>query len=98
MQYIEHMGQKHLNIKIYGRVQGVFFRHSAQQKAEELEITGFARNEDDDTVYIEAESKEENLKKFLDWCHQGPPFASVEKVEFKFKSELKNFKEFEIIR
>jgi acylphosphatase len=89
---------KHLNIKIYGRVQGVFFRHSAKQKAEELNIKGFAKNEPDGTVYIEAEGEEENLKKFLDWCYQGPPMASVKKVEFEFSSEIKNFSEFVILR
>jgi len=88
---------KHLNIKIFGRVQGVFFRHSAKQKAEELNIKGFVRNEPDGTVYIEAEGEEENLKQFLDWCHQGPILASVKKVEFEFKSEIKNFSEFVIL-
>ena len=73
---------KHLNIKILGRVQGVFFRHSAKQKAEELNIKGFARNEPDGAVYIEAEGIEENLKQFLDWCHYGPLLASVKKLEF----------------
>ncbi len=87
---------KHLNIKVFGRVQGVFFRHTAKQKAKELNIIGFARNESDSSVYIEAEGKEENLKKFLDWCHQGSAFAEVEKVEFEFKPEIKNFNDFVI--
>lgn len=88
--------RKHLNIKIFGQVQGVFFRHSAKQKARELEIKGFARNESDSSVYIEAEAEEENLKKFLEWCHQGPAPASVEKVQFEFKSEIQNFSDFTI--
>jgi len=89
---------KHLNIKIYGRVQGVLFRHSAKQKAEQLNIKGFAKNEPDGTVYIEAEGEEENLKQFLDWCYQGPILASVKRVEFEFSSEIKNFSEFVILR
>jgi len=89
--------RRHLNIKIHGRVQGVFFRHSAKQKAKELGIKGFAQNEPDDTVYIEAEGEEINLKQFLDWCRRGPTFARVEKVESEFKSELQNFNEFVII-
>jgi len=88
---------KHLNIKIFGRVQRVFFRHSAKQKAEELDIKGSVRNEPDGAVYIEAEGKEENLKQFLDWCHQGPDSAKVEKVEFKFAPEIKNFPDFVIM-
>ena len=89
--------RRHLNIKIHGRVQGVFFRHSAKQKAKELAIKGFAQNEPDGAVYIEAEGEEINLKQFLDWCRRGPTFARVEKVESEFKSELQNFNEFVII-
>lgn len=89
--------RKHLNIRVFGQVQGVFFRHSARQKAEELGIKGFAKNEPDDSVYIEAEGEEENLKKFLDWCYQGPAFAQVKKVESKFSSEIKIFNEFMIL-
>ncbi len=85
---------QHLNIKIYGKVQGVFFRHSARQKASELNINGFAKNELDGTVYIEAEGKEDNLKSFLKWCHQGPQLASVNKVESEFRPEIKNFTDF----
>jgi acylphosphatase len=88
--------KKHLNIKVYGRVQGVFFRHSAKQKARELGVKGFVRNEPDNTVYIEAEGEEENLKQFLDWCHKGPFLASVKKVEVK-ESEMKNFNDFVIL-
>lgn len=89
--------RRHLNIKIYGRVQGVFFRHYAKQKAKELGIKGFTQNEPDNTVYIEAEGEEKNLKQFLDWCHQGSSSALVKKVEFEFKSELQNFNDFVIL-
>ncbi len=87
---------KHLNIKIYGQVQGVFFRHSAREKARELKVSGFARNEPDGAVYIEVEGEEENLEAFLAWCRKGPPSASVEKVEHEWSDELKHFRGFEI--
>lgn len=86
---------KHLNIKVYGRVQGVFFRYSAKDAAEKLSVKGFARNEDISSVYIEAEGEEENLDQFLNWCKNGPPHAKVEKIDVS-ESELKNFSEFEV--
>ncbi len=89
--------QKHLNVKISGRVQGVFFRYSAKRKAEKLDIMGFARNEPDGTVYIEAEGEEKTLKQFLAWCRKGPAFARVEKVESEFDPETKKFIDFVII-
>lgn len=86
---------KHLDIKVYGLVQGIFFRITAKEEAEKLNITGFARNKADGSVYIEAEGEEENLDKFIRWCHKGPPVAKVEKVEVT-ESPLKNFSGFEL--
>jgi acylphosphatase len=69
--------RKHLSIRVEGRVQGVFYRASARQKATELGLHGFARNEDDGSVYIEVEGEEQALNEFLQWCKTGPPRAEV---------------------
>ncbi len=84
---------EHLNIKIYGIVQGVFFRTSAKKEAENLNISGFVRNESDGTVYIEVEGKKKSLDKFLQWCKDGPEAAQVEKIEVS-AGPLKNFSGF----
>ena len=84
---------RHLNIRVFGRVQGVFFRDSVRQKAEELGIKGFVRNEPDGAVYIEAEEPEETLEKLVNWCWEGPEPAKVDKVEIE-ESDIKGFKEF----
>lgn len=84
---------KHLNIKISGFVQGVFFRVSAKEKAEKLRIKGFARNEEDGSVYIEAEGDKDSLDKFLAWCNDGSEAATVEKIEVT-EGPLKNFSSF----
>ncbi len=84
---------KHLNIKVYGQVQAVFFRTTAKEEAEKLGITGFARNERDGTVYIEAEGIDESLEKFLQWCKNGPEAALVKKIEVA-EGPLKNFSDF----
>lgn len=86
---------KHLNIRIHGRVQGVFFRQSAKETAKRLGVDGFARNEPDGTVYIEAEGDEEALERFRNWCEQGPEFANVERVESE-SGEVKDYGGFEI--
>lgn len=88
-------GTKHFNICITGRVQMVFFRFSAKEKAERLDIRGFARNEPDGSVYIEAEGDENALKKFIYWCRSGPPSAKVEKIKTQ-DAELKNFTAFHV--
>jgi acylphosphatase len=91
------MNKKHYNIRVYGKVQGVFFRASARHHAELLDITGFAQNEDDGSVFLEVEGTEENLKLFLKWCSDGPERAEVTKVECA-EGLLKNFKSFDVNR
>lgn len=87
---------KHLNIKIFGRVQGVSFRYYAREEALKLDLCGFVQNISDGTVCIEAEGEEKNLQKFLDWCRRGTDAARVEKIEFAFSADLKKFIEFEV--
>ncbi|MEJ8758471.1 acylphosphatase [Pontibacter sp. H259] len=86
---------KRVSMKVYGKVQGVFFRASTQEKAEALGLTGFVRNEPDGTVYLEAEGDPETIKQLEAWAHRGPEHARVEKVEIKELSELAGFKKFE---
>lgn len=83
-------------IKIYGRVQGVFFRDSARRRAEKLGLVGFVKNESDGGVMILAEGGEENLKRLVDWCYNGPMLARVDRVEVKWEEAKGEFKKFEI--
>ena len=84
-------------IKVSGRVQGVFFRASTKNKADELDIKGFVRNEPDGSVYIEAEGEESNMIQFEAWCAQGPRNAIVEQCNVS-KTEVKGFSEFTVRR
>lgn len=87
---------KHLNIRIFGNVQGVFFRHSAKIKADELGLKGFAQNEEGGSVFIEIEGEEQNLDEFLNWCHKGTEGARVDEVEV-VEGSVKHFTDFSII-
>jgi acylphosphatase len=89
------MTAKHITIK--GRVQGVFFRRNAQQKADELNITGWVKNMEDDTVEIVAQGEENELQQFIEWCKEGPSKAIVENVEIKEKETDKSFRRFSIV-
>jgi len=70
-----------VKIKIYGLVQGVFFRESAKEKAKELNIFCNPQNMADGTVEIAAEGEEKNVLQFIEWCKIGPVYAKIEKVE-----------------
>lgn len=83
-------------IKIFGLVQGVFFRHSAKMEAEKLGLVGYVKNAPDGSVGIVACGGEEKLKEFINWCRQGPDLANVEKVETKGLPS-REFQDFQII-
>jgi len=86
---------EHRTIRVHGRVQGVFFRASAQARAERLGLVGFARNEPDGSVSIEAEGETSALDEFVGWCNTGPTLAEVTHVEVENGSP-KHFTEFEV--
>ncbi|MEK7254097.1 MAG: acylphosphatase [Bacteroidota bacterium] len=89
--------QKHVNLKITGKVQGVWFRGSTQQKARELGVKGTVRNLPDGSVFVEAEGEEEVLQQFIAWCHRGSDHARVEKVEVE-AGGWQGFERFEVVR
>ena len=48
----------HLKIHVTGKVQGVSYRQAAKKIAGQLGIAGYARNETDGSVTLEAEGSE----------------------------------------
>ena len=64
-------------IRVTGRVQGVWFRVSAEREAYRLGVSGFARNERDGSVTIEAEGPAAIVDAMVSWCRIGPPRAQV---------------------
>lgn len=70
-----------VRIIVSGRVQGVFFRASARDEARRLGIGGFARNQPDGSVLIEAEGPSRAVARFREWCAVGPPRANVEDID-----------------
>lgn len=88
---------KHYNITVSGKVQGVFYRQSTVERANQLGLNGFVRNETNGNVYIEAEGNEDALHKLADWCRKGPPRAEVSDLKIS-EGELKGFTSFELTR
>lgn len=86
-----------ISITITGKVQGVYFRQSAKEKALELGLSGQAKNLRDGNVHIIATGTQEQLADFTDWCKKGPPRAVVAGVEIT-ELPLKLFDHFTIER
>ncbi len=88
--------EKQAVLKIYGRVQGVFYRDSARRKAKKMGLAGWAQNQADGSVKIVAQGEEQTLKEFVDWCYNGPILAKVDEIETEWSKPEKKLKNFEI--
>lgn len=69
------------HLKIFGRVQGVFFRESMCREAQQLAITGWVRNCRDGTVEAVVQGTPAAVAAMVDWAKSGPDLARVEHVE-----------------
>ena len=85
-----------LRIIVHGRVQGVFFRAHAMEKAHSLGLAGWVRNAPGGTVEIVAEGEREPLQKFLMWCSVGSPAANVQRIEERWEKASGEFGKFGI--
>lgn len=88
--------RKRVIILVSGLVQGIFYRSNTLEKAKELNLTGWVKNEFSSSVKIVAEGEEENLEKFIEWTKQGPALAKVDKIEVEWERDRGKFKDFEI--
>lgn len=70
-------------IDIHGKVQGVYYRKSTAEKARELGLVGWVKNESDGSVKCEAEGTVEQLQALAQWMEQGPPLAVVLRVDIR---------------
>lgn len=67
-------------VRVYGRVQGVFFRQWAVNQARALGVSGWVRNCPDGTVEAQVQGEEVAVAKLIAAMHRGPSQARVEDV------------------
>ena len=80
---------------VSGTVQGVFFRASARDFAQQHGITGYAKNLTNGNVEVVACGKAEALVRFEHWLHTGPENAMVGEVT-SMPLPAKNYSDFQI--
>ena len=68
---------------VSGRVQGVWYRASTQEKAVSLRLTGWARNLPDGRVEVMAFGEKEALLALHEWLKVGPEPAEVTDVSYE---------------
>lgn len=90
------MEDKRVHLIIEGKVQGVFYRASAMEKAVSLGLSGFVRNLSGGEVELVAEGRRENLDELISWCRIGPPNAHVTDIKSTFSTPIGEFDNFHI--
>ena len=66
---------------VSGRVQGVFYRATARDRARSLGVSGHARNLDDGRVEVLACGAPEKVEEFIAWLWTGSSASRVDDVE-----------------
>ena len=84
------------HVYISGQVQGVFFRDSARERAEQLGLVGWVRNLPDGRVEAIFEGPSEKVREMVRWCEEGPSHAEVEDVEAEIEASEGDLEGFEV--
>ncbi len=90
------MSMVRAHVIIDGRVQGVFFRYATREEANGLGVKGWVKNRRDGRVEAVFEGDESSVRKMVEWCHQGPPHAVVNKVDLNWEEFSGEFGGFDI--
>lgn len=81
---------------ITGRVQGVWFRQSTKEQAEQHGLTGWVRNLPDGRVEALLQGDERGVRQVEAWLNQGPPLATVAEVQSEQVDRMEEVDGFEV--
>ena len=86
-----------VEIKVYGKVQGVGFRYRVKQKADEYGLTGYVMNSNDGGVNAFVCGEFEHIEQFIHFCELSPGESQVKEVSVHWVDPpQKPFQNFEI--
>jgi acylphosphatase len=77
-----------------GEVQGVGFRYAVWRLARDLDLSGFAMNQPDGSVLVEAEGSPERLEKLEQFLREGPRMATVTALDTRREQATGEFQGF----
>ena len=83
------------DFRVFGKVQGVFYRGSACEEARRLGLVGWVRNLPDGSVQAYACGAIEDLEQFAQWLREGPRQARVTDV-IVTKAEVDDLSDFPV--
>lgn len=70
-----------VRVRVYGRVQGVWYRGWTVDAARARDLSGWVRNRKDGTVEAVFAGALDKVADMIEACRQGPPLAQVDALE-----------------
>jgi len=87
---------KMVHVLISGKVQGVWFRATTKQQAEQRKVSGWVRNTSDGKVEAVFQGEVDAVDDLIAWCHQGSSMSDVSDVMVESMDDDKAFDGFDI--
>jgi undecaprenyl diphosphate synthase len=87
-----------LEVRLFGRVQGVGFRATIKNSVNKIGLKGWVKNNDDGSVSILVQGKKVDLNEFLLEIVKGIGFSKVSSLSYDYKESLESYADFSIIR
>ena len=85
-----------LKAKVYGKVQGVWFRKYTLDSARDIGVVGMVKNLVDGTVLVNASGTNENLREFKELLENGSNNSRVDKIDYSWEDLSIEYSTFEI--
>lgn len=84
-------------VSVSGRVQGVGFRAAAVRQAHTLNLGGWVRNTNNNTLEALLQGQHDDIDRMLSWLLTGPPAAKVDNVVSQTEATERRYDRFEQI-
>jgi acylphosphatase len=84
-------------IVVSGIVQGVYYRYSTKDKADDLGLSGTVRNLPDGDVEVVAEGEQGQIEALIEWCKRGPRGARVDRIGVEWDEPTGTYADFSIV-
>lgn len=92
------MRQVRATLRIKGLVQGVSFRYFTHRKALDHQVNGMVRNLPNGDVEAILEGRQSDVRKVIEWCHEGPSAAEVDELLIDWEDYRGEFETFSVHR
>jgi len=89
--------REHLNLTVTGKLEDFDFFYYVVLYANTFDVVGYAKQKDEQIIYIEAEGTKRNLEKFIDIFREGTLASFTDYIKIE-KGLLGDYYKFKVIK